>query len=40
LKQTLPELGKKKSATNVKAKRILHWEPRSNAEAIAAAGES
>jgi nucleoside-diphosphate-sugar epimerase len=38
LKQTLPELGKKKSATNAKAKRVLGWSPKSNADAIAATG--
>jgi dihydroflavonol-4-reductase len=40
LKQTLPELGKKKSATNAKAMRVLGWSPKSNAEAIAATGAS
>jgi len=40
LKQLLPELGKKKSATNEKARRMLGWAPRSNAEAIVATAES
>jgi nucleoside-diphosphate-sugar epimerase len=35
-----PELGKKKNATNEKAKRVLGWTPRSNEEAIVATGES
>jgi dihydroflavonol-4-reductase len=39
-KQLLPELGKKKNATNEKAKRILGWAPRSNEEAIVATAES
>jgi len=37
---TLPELGKKKSATNENAKRMLGWAPRANEEAIVAAAES
>jgi nucleoside-diphosphate-sugar epimerase len=36
----LPELGKRKSATNEKAKRLLGWAPRSNEEAIVATAES
>ena len=36
----LPELGKTKSATNEKAKRVLGWAPRSNEEAIIATAES
>jgi nucleoside-diphosphate-sugar epimerase len=40
LKQIVPELGKKKNATNEKARRLLGWSPRSNEEAIAATGES
>jgi len=39
-KQILPELGKKKNATNEKARRILGWTPRSNEEAIVATAES
>jgi dihydroflavonol-4-reductase len=34
------ELGNKKNVSNKKAKRILGWAPRSNEEAIVAAGES
>jgi hypothetical protein len=30
----LPELGKKKNATNEKARRMLAWAPRSNEESI------
>jgi len=40
VKQILPELGKKKNATNEKAKRLLGWEPRSNEESIVATAES
>jgi nucleoside-diphosphate-sugar epimerase len=40
LKLILPELGKKKNATNEKAKRMLGWTPRSNEEAIVATAES
>ena len=40
VKQLLPELGKKKNATNEKAKRLLDWAPRSNEEAIVATAES
>ena len=40
VKQILPELGKRKNATNEKAKRLLGWTPRSNEEAIVATGES
>jgi nucleoside-diphosphate-sugar epimerase len=36
----LPELGKIKSATNEKAKRLLGWAPRSNEESIIATAES
>ena len=39
-KQLLPELGKKKNATNEKAKRLLRRRPRSNEEAIIATAES
>jgi nucleoside-diphosphate-sugar epimerase len=39
-KQILPELGKRKNATNEKARRILGWSPRSNEEAIVATAES
>jgi len=40
IKLILPELGKKKNATNEKAKRLLGWAPRSNEEAIVATAES
>ncbi|HYK18237.1 MAG TPA: aldehyde reductase [Bryobacteraceae bacterium] len=39
-KQILPELGKRKNATNAKAKRLLEWSPRSAEEAIVATAES
>jgi nucleoside-diphosphate-sugar epimerase len=40
VKLILPELGKIKSATNAKAKRVLGWSPHSNEEAIVASAES
>jgi len=40
VKQILPELGKRKNATNAKARRLLGWEPRSNEEAVIATAES
>jgi nucleoside-diphosphate-sugar epimerase len=40
VKQILPELGKRRNATNEKAKRLLGWAPRSNEDAIVATGES
>jgi nucleoside-diphosphate-sugar epimerase len=40
VKQILPELGKKKNATNQKAKRVLGWTPRSSEESIVATAES
>lgn len=40
LKQTLPELGKRKNATNAKARRLLGWSPRSNEECLVATAES
>lgn len=40
IKLILPELGKRKNATNEKARRMLGWTPRSNEEALAATGES
>ena len=40
VKQVLPELGKKKNASNAKAKRMLEWAPRSNEEAILVTAES
>jgi dihydroflavonol-4-reductase len=36
----LPELGKRKNATNEKARRLLGWTPRSNEEAVVATAES
>ena len=39
-KQILPELGKRKNATNEKAKRVLGWAPRSNEESIVGTAES
>lgn len=38
--QILPELGKVKSASNDKAKRVLGWSPRSNEDAIVGTAES
>jgi len=40
IKLITPELGKKKNATNAKARRVLGWQPRSNEEAIVATAES
>ncbi len=40
VRQILPELGKKKNATNEKAKRVLGWAPRSREDAIVATAES
>ncbi|MGC1383553.1 MAG: aldehyde reductase, partial [Candidatus Acidiferrales bacterium] len=40
IKSILPELGKKKTATNEKARRLLAWSPRSNEVAIVATAES
>ena len=40
IKLILPELGKRKNATNEKARRMLGWTPRSNEEAVTATGES
>jgi nucleoside-diphosphate-sugar epimerase len=40
VKQVLPELGKLKTGTNAKAKRLLGWAPRSGEEAIIASAES
>ncbi len=36
----LPELGKRKSGSNAKARRLLGWQPRSNEAAIVATGQS
>jgi nucleoside-diphosphate-sugar epimerase len=40
VKLILPELGKRKNASNEKARRLLGWTPRSNEEAIVATAES
>jgi nucleoside-diphosphate-sugar epimerase len=40
VKQILPELGKRKDATNEKARRMLSWAPRSNEESVVATAES
>jgi nucleoside-diphosphate-sugar epimerase len=40
IKLIIPELGKKKNASNEKAKRVLGWSPRSREEAILATAES
>jgi nucleoside-diphosphate-sugar epimerase len=40
VRQAVPELGKRKNATNEKAQRALDWAPRSNEEAIVATAES
>ena len=40
VQQILPELGKKKNATNAKARRLRGWTPRSNEDAIVATAES
>ncbi len=40
LKLLLPELGKRKNATNEKAKRVLGWAPHSSEDALVATGES
>ncbi len=39
-KQIVPELGKNKSASNDKARRMLDWVPRTNEEALIATAES
>ncbi|MFL5349608.1 MAG: SDR family oxidoreductase [Hyalangium sp.] len=40
IRQFVPQLGKKKNATNEKARRMLGWAPRSNEESIVATAES
>jgi nucleoside-diphosphate-sugar epimerase len=40
LRQIIPELGKRKSASNAKAQRLLGWAPRTNEDAIIATAES
>jgi nucleoside-diphosphate-sugar epimerase len=39
-KQILPELGKRKNATNEKARRVLGWRPRSKENAVVTTAES
>jgi len=39
-RQLLPELGKRKNASNEKARRLLDWTPRSNEESIVATARS
>ncbi len=36
----LPELGKRKNATNEKARRVLEWAPRTPREAVLATAKS
>jgi len=40
VKLFLPDLGKRKNATNEKARRLLGWAPRSNQDAIIATAKS
>lgn len=40
VKQIIPELGKKRNATNEKAQRVLSWAPRSPEDALVATAES
>jgi nucleoside-diphosphate-sugar epimerase len=40
VRQILPELGRSKSASNEKARRVLGWEPRRDENAIVATAES
>lgn len=40
IRQFVPQLGKKKNATNEKARRVLGWTPRTNEESIVATAES
>jgi nucleoside-diphosphate-sugar epimerase len=40
IRTVTPELGKKKTSSNAKAKRMLGWSPRSNEESIVATAES
>jgi nucleoside-diphosphate-sugar epimerase len=39
-REILPELGKRKSGSSAKARRMLGWQPRSSDEAVLAAGQS
>ena len=40
VRQIVPELGKYKNASSEKARRLLGWSPRSNADALVATAES
>jgi nucleoside-diphosphate-sugar epimerase len=40
VRQIVPELGKRKNASNQKARRVLGWAPRSREDAITATAES
>lgn len=40
VKMLVPELGKRKNATNAKAKRVLGWNPRTSEESLVATAES
>jgi nucleoside-diphosphate-sugar epimerase len=40
VKQIIPELGKRRNATNMKARSLLGWAPRPREEAIVATAES
>lgn len=40
IRSVTPELGRRKDATSVKARRVLGWEPRSREEALVASAES
>lgn len=40
VRQALPELGKKKNASNEKARRVLGWQPRSNEDAVLSTAQS
>ena len=40
IQQFVPELGKKRNASNAKAKRLLGWAPRPNEESVVATAES
>jgi len=40
VRQIVPELGKRKNATNEKPQRMLGWSPRANEEAIVATAQS
>ncbi len=40
VRQIVPELGKRRDATNEKARRLLGWAPRSNEDAVLATAES